>query len=138
MAKSRRQKSINVRYLSDSRSAVRSGGIQVGGFGGNDRLVGQIFLSRRLIVRQRSVGIIFIFQPALASAAGFRSVDVPLQFVFVSWAITEVICHTIPIFSVINLVFWRVRITCLTCLFVLGSDSSEVDRFAAGLHFCFF
>ena len=76
-------------------------------------IFGQIFLSRKLRFERRSSGIVFTFHKSLASAAGFFSVVVTLQFYFMSWEIIDVIGHTVPNFAVINLVFWRVRITCM-------------------------
>ena len=111
--KSLPQESINVRYFSESIRDFRSGGSRVGGISYDGRLFGQIFLRRSLIVGRKSAGIIFTFQPALASAEGCCSMGVKPQFVFVSWAIKEEIGHTIPKFSIINLVFWRVGMTCL-------------------------
>ena len=113
LSKSRCQDRINVRYLSYIRSSVRSDGSLVRGSSEYGGLVDQIFLIRRLIVGRRSSGIIFTFQTEPVSAAGVRSVGVILQFVFLSWETIQVIGHTFKNVSVVNLVFLRVRITCL-------------------------
>ena len=55
------QESIAVRYLSNIRSSVRSGGNQVRGYIDYGGLVGHILLSRRLIVGHRISGIMFTF-----------------------------------------------------------------------------
>ena len=83
--KSRRQESINFRYLCESRIAVRSGGSWVIGFIEYGGLVSRILLNRKLKVIWRSASIIFTLQSVRASEVDFRSVGVPLQFVLVSW-----------------------------------------------------
>ena len=55
----------------------------------------------------------FNLQSVFAVASGFHSMGVSLQFVFVSWEITEVIVHTVKFFYIINLVFGRFGITCM-------------------------
>ena len=47
------------------------------------------------------------------TAANLCSLGVPLQFIFLSCEIAEVIGHTVPNFAIINLLFLGVRITCL-------------------------
>ena len=85
LADIRLQESVNISYISKSRSAIRSGGRQVREFSDDGGLFGHIFLSRRLRVIRRIFGIMFTFQTDFESAADFYSVGVPLQFVFVSW-----------------------------------------------------